>query len=770
MKLVSRIKNSKRIKNILFYFICVLLFFYTFSVPSFGESTSFVRYLIYLAMALLIASTFCYCLLYSNFKIKKAALLIPLFCIVAIIGTIAYSHEFRSWLTLVLLSLSFFAFVYSFKILNNKFLITIIISAAFFAFSIYYIIHYRHEILNYRSYTNESYRLGQFFDNPNGVSAYSIVGLSTSLYVALFWNKKFKYIFVIPTLSSFLVGLTTGSRTFLLIVLILAIVFLYFKFKKHKLIYILVVVGMIVTGILLINLPFFSTLRARLLKSIETIFGTADRVDTSTLERIIMIDYGFYLGSKRLFFGYGTNGFAMASGIGAYAHSNFAEVFCDFGLIGFVVFYSPLIIFLINALFRRKTDKSFVITFVTYYLIVSFTNVLYYKKIYYLVLALLFYFTFIEYRELKQSKIIKSLKRITFVCDTMGSGGAEKVISCLSNEMVCQGLEVFIIGVADLKEPKSFYTLDDRVIYLTLADESGKRINPFKRVLLLRKNIRKIHTDVVISFLPNAIIYTFFSLMFLNIPYVVSERSNPYLNPKNKLTRILKMISFSKADGSVFQTKEAMDFYPKFIKDKGTIIKNPIVLHTKVTKPVNRNKIILSVGRMTEEKNHKCLIDAFSIFNSKVNNTFQLNIYGEGPLKNELIEYCKTKNVFQCVNFLGNRSDWHEREFEDAMYILSSNYEGMPNALAEAMALGIPSISTDCPTGGSRELIKDGLNGYLVPVNDACSLAQKMLSISEQSSDLFFDANLELKEVYSVTNVTFKWIEYIKGLSKNTYE
>ena len=304
MKLISKIRESIKIKGIIYFCIIGSLFLYVFSVPSFGESSSLTRYIIYAALIFLAIFAFTYSYLYGDFKLNKTALLVPAFAIFALIGTLTYSHEYRSWITLVLLTISFFAFVYSFKTIKDRYLIIAIIASAFFAFSIYYILHYRHEILDYRSYTNDSFRLGWYFDNPNGVSAYSVVGLSTSLYLVLFWNKKIRFAFIASAIASLLVGLTTGSRTFLLIILIMTIVFLYYKFKKHKFIYLFVVAGLIGLGILLINMPFLSTIKDRLIKAIETIFGTADKIDTSTLERTVMIDYGFFLGSKKIFFGY----------------------------------------------------------------------------------------------------------------------------------------------------------------------------------------------------------------------------------------------------------------------------------------------------------------------------------------------------------------------------------------------------------------------------------------------------------------------------------
>lgn len=709
-----------------------------------------------------------YCFLYDNFKIHKSVLLIPSFCLFALVGTLLYSHQYRAWFSLVLLTISFFVFTYSFKILKNKYLIICIITVSFFLFSLYYIVHYRNEIIDFKSYTSDLFRLGWFFDNPNGVSAYAVIGFSMPLYLVLFWNRKIRFVFILPVMTSLLVGITTGSRTFLVIIVLILLIFLFFKFSKHKFIYLGVVVSITVIGIVLLNMPFLSTMKDRLIRAFGTLFGTASKVDTSTLERAVMIDYGFSLGSRRLFFGYGVDGFSIVSGMGTYAHSNFAETICDFGLLGSILFYLPLFIFFFRTITNKKIDKCFVITFFIYFIIVSFSNVIYYKKMYYLMIAFLFYLVFIESSAVKQKVLIPKLNTLVFTCDSMGSGGAEKVIASLSNEMA-NSINVFVIGVADVKSPSSFYKLDDKVKYLTFSNKNGKRINSFRRIFVLRRTIKELNPDAVISFLPNANIYTWLSLLFTGIPHITSERNNPRVNPRGKVTRLLKKLSFFFSSGSVFQTQDAMNYYPKRVKERSTIIKNPIVVR-ETPKPITRNKTVLAVGRLTEQKNYKCLIDAFVLFNIEKNNEFTLKIYGDGILKNELMKYCEIKNVTNKIVFMGNDKDWQEKEYEDAMYVLSSDYEGMPNSLAEAMAIGIPSISTDCPIGGSRELIEDGVNGYLVPVNNPKALADAMIDISNSEPDAFYDSTRSLIKRYSPQAIASNWIEYIKGLRKEYYE
>lgn len=388
-----------------------------------------------------------------------------------------------------------------------------------------------------------------------------------------------------------------------------------------------------------------------------------------------------------------------------------------------------------------------------------------------MILAFIFYLAYIENKSFKTIPLVGELKKIVFVCDSMVSGGAEKVIASISREMANLGIKITIVGVADYHKPHSFYELGQDVVYQTIRTKKEKRVSFLKRVFLLKRLLSDLKPDIVISFLPNANVFTWLALIGLQIPHVVSERNNPYIDPKSKLLRVLKRISFLRANGCVFQTNGAKSFYCKAVQNKSIIIKNPIDFDIPFLKcPEQRNKTVLAVGRLIEQKNYFCLLEAFAIFNKKNRYEYTLKIYGDGPDKNDLIKRCQNLNLLDYVIFAGEDNNWHDKEKNDAMFILSSNYEGMPNSLAEAMAIGIPSISTDCPTGGSKELIKDGVNGFLVPMNDSQSLAKKMIELSMMPPNIFWDSNKEMKEEYSTDKITQRWIEYLLSLKRYIYE
>lgn len=362
-----------------------------------------------------------------------------------------------------------------------------------------------------------------------------------------------------------------------------------------------------------------------------------------------------------------------------------------------------------------------------------------------------------------------NVKRIVFTCDTMGSGGAEKVIASLSNCMTKKGIDVTIIGVSDIKPANSFYNLCGAK-YISLGEGYSKRINSFKRVKMLKRLLKSISPDAVVSFLPHISVYAFFALLGTGITHIVSERNNPYIDPKEKLLRTLKKVAFKHADGCVFQTKESMAFYPKKVQRKSVVIPNPISLEfIPQESKIIRYKVVLAVGRLEKQKNYYCLIDAFAVFNKRMNDTYLLRIFGEGSLKGDLIKYCELKGIANYVQFMGNNPNWHKEEYKDAMYVLSSDYEGMPNSLAEAIALGIPSISTDSPSGGSRELIKDGYNGYLVPVGDSEMMSQRMMDIINKDPFSNFDYK-EFAKSFSESKITDLWIDYISKIKNVRYE
>lgn len=342
-------------------------------------------------------------------------------------------------------------------------------------------------------------------------------------------------------------------------------------------------------------------------------------------------------------------------------------------------------------------------------------------------------------------------------------GGCERVIQHL---MVYALKERYECKLILIDNKPIHYDIPSECEILTVGQKSDNSlIDKVMRYLQVRRLVKEYQPDIVLSMPEEIGIYVICSLFGTGIPVVVSERNNPWVMPYKKITRFLRMCVYPFADGYIFQTKHAASFFSKKIQDKGIVLPNPLDL-TRLPEPYKgiKDKIVVGVGRLEEQKNFKLLIDAFSVFYLK-NNDYRLVIYGEGKLREELIAYAKTKLPDAVFSFPGCVSNLPEHIARASMFVLSSNFEGMPNALIEAMALGIPSIATDCPSGGPAELIENKVNGYLVPMNDIKQLAMIMSEIKNNTIEINTQLGIEsskIRERLDSDIVCEKWMKYLE--------
>ena len=355
--------------------------------------------------------------------------------------------------------------------------------------------------------------------------------------------------------------------------------------------------------------------------------------------------------------------------------------------------------------------------------------------------------------------------RIMFVIDSMYKGGAERVISNLANAM-CNDNDVAITTINNLC---SNYVLDDKIkrYCLTILDEKKhlfKLINIINKIKNLVKYKRNFKPDIVIAFLPKSCFYTVISNFFCKSKIILSERNNPEITYKKISYKILMKLLYPKSNGFVFQTEDAKNFFSKKIQQKCTVIPNPINEEFMI-KEYNgkRKKVIVNVGRLDKQKNQELLIRAFTVFASKYPE-YRLNIYGEGELRDYLqnvILQCQMENK---IHLFGNVNDIKDKIIDAKMFVLSSLYEGMPNALMEAMALGIPSISTDCPCGGPKYLIRNSINGILIQNDNIDELlaAMELLANDEILANKISHEAHKITTILNPKEINQKWIGYIK--------
>lgn len=331
--------------------------------------------------------------------------------------------------------------------------------------------------------------------------------------------------------------------------------------------------------------------------------------------------------------------------------------------------------------------------------------------------------------------------KTAFLFGSLGRGGAERVIASLANDFVAKGDQVDIITLAD-GEPG--YQIDHRVhvISLHVAEFSENTVQAVRRnartVYALRKYLMAAHLDRVVAFnMRLAVQVLLANPIHKSYKVIVSERANPMFDKKRGgLERLLCALLLDKADRFIFQTSRVQRCFPEKINKKSVVIPNGVfsdqILESVVPFDERKKNVICSVGRLARQKGYDVLIQAFVQF-SRDHSGCVLHIFGEGPERGNIEKMICHFGMTGKVILHGNVANVIEKINDAGMFILASRYEGMPNALIEAMACGIPCIASDCDFG-PRELIENEENGLLFPVDDVDALVKAMTTIADDEA------------------------------------
>jgi len=314
-------------------------------------------------------------------------------------------------------------------------------------------------------------------------------------------------------------------------------------------------------------------------------------------------------------------------------------------------------------------------------------------------------------------------KSLVFFDGTLMQGGAERVISILSNRLCKMG---FSIQILLLYDREIVYDIDPAVT-ITIVEKSTGSKNLVKNLLWIR-HFFKTHADVVVSFLAPFNMLALVACAGLKLKTIVADRNDPRHIPSKFVTRKLRDFLYRFADGVVLQTKYNQSYFSKSIQKKSVVIYNPVDLGSKRGLALHTPKQprIVSVGRLMPQKNQQMLIEAFAEA-TKNAPEYQLVIYGEGPSRVELEEKIASLGLDGRVLLPGQTKDVFNAVASAELFVLSSDYEGMPNALIEAMCLGLPCISTK--VSGATDLIQNGKNGILVNIGQTAELAAQIAEL-----------------------------------------
>ena len=352
--------------------------------------------------------------------------------------------------------------------------------------------------------------------------------------------------------------------------------------------------------------------------------------------------------------------------------------------------------------------------------------------------------------------------KIAFVTPGMTFGGAERVISILANHWCDMGHEVSMFITATNRLP--VYKMNEKIKVEYFADYNEKGVSHLKLISAIRKFINDEKPDSVISFMNDVCAYTIIALIGTGIPVIYSERNDPNKTNQGKVEKLCRKIVEIGTKHIVFQTNGARTCYSKKVQRKSSIILNPVNLDKipeRTKEEINYLEIV-SVGRLEPQKNQELLIDAFNIV-SKKHKDAVLKIYGEGSLKNKLQSRIDELGLTEHVFLMGAKSDVLEWIKDSFCFVLSSDFEGLPNSLIEAMCIGMPCISTDCSPGGARELLRND-RGIVVPCGNKEELAEA-INMYLEKQDIAMKYGEEafgLRREIEASIVAKEWISLIE--------
>lgn len=364
--------------------------------------------------------------------------------------------------------------------------------------------------------------------------------------------------------------------------------------------------------------------------------------------------------------------------------------------------------------------------------------------------------------------------KLALVISSLGGGGAERVMTVLANAWADGGNEVTLITLASQRGDR--YLLDPSVrrIALDVAGSSSHALralgNNVVRIRALRRAIEVCGPDAVISFVTRTNVLTLLAATGLRVPVIVSERTFlPGERWVNGIWRMLYAPLYRRAASVVVQTRRCATAMEAVLGRPVCVIPNPLppvpANESSSTNPSptctapigDGHRTLLAVGRLSPEKGFDLLIEAFAQVSGR-HPDWNLKILGEGMLRDALMQMIATRGAAGRISMPG--FDRHVRESmrRSDLFVLSSNFEGFPNALLEAMAEGLACVSFDCETG-PRELIRHGENGWLVPAQDVPGMVVALDTLMQDDGlrERLGTRAREVRSLYSLAGIIGQW-------------
>jgi len=364
---------------------------------------------------------------------------------------------------------------------------------------------------------------------------------------------------------------------------------------------------------------------------------------------------------------------------------------------------------------------------------------------------------------------------IMFLVSSLQFGGAERVATTLSNAWSQRGHQVSLVATYAGEHP-CFFELDPRINLIYLASQLdclfGKSTVSFARLYKLRTLISRKKPDVIVAFLPSANVMAILATIGLDIPVVVSERTDPEFFPQPVIWKMLCKYLYQYADVLTVQTEAVAKKVPKLFHRirQVKVVANPLPFSCDeyVKSTSNSVKTVVSLGRLTASKQTEHVINAFNAVSESFPD-WQLKIYGDGPCRSELEKLTNQFARNAQIQFCGDTKDPWRKLVDADIFVMASSFEGFPNALLEALGLAVPSIVYDCPSGPA-EITEHGSIARLVPLNaqTELTLALKELMANEIERNCLGDiAKDVVHRKYNLDRIVIVWENIFESLQRD---
>lgn len=359
--------------------------------------------------------------------------------------------------------------------------------------------------------------------------------------------------------------------------------------------------------------------------------------------------------------------------------------------------------------------------------------------------------------------------KIDFYISSLSGGGAENVLVMLAKQFAEKGNQV---SITSLEKREQFYDVPENVeLHKIQSQTKSKLRESFHDFVGIKRHLRESKADVSISFLSRCNLILLLAALFTKDRIIVCDRNNP-LREHSKKVFVMSCWLYKRADKIVVQTEQIRQMYPEYLQKKLIVIENPLDTEKMdnqvvVQDTIKKEKVIISVGRLEKQKDFKTLIRAFHNISEKYPEWI-LKIFGVGNMKQELQELIELYGETSRIQLCGHTKEPYVEMKKSEIFVLSSFYEGFPNVLCEAMYAGLPCIATDC-VSGPRELIKNGENGFLVPIGNTQAMEQNLIQLMQNEELRKMVGNRANKECdrLKLTYIANKWLVMLKQVKEN---